>query len=76
MNRLTAIMTCLTILAVSTLAVACPNCRDTIADTAASDGQGLPAAFNYSIYMMLLAVFGVAGFVVRTIVKGVRSTPV
>jgi hypothetical protein len=67
-------LTVVLVLGLASLAMACPNCRDTIANTAASDDvPALPAAFNYSIYGMLLGLIGVIGFVGRTIYKGVQS---
>jgi hypothetical protein len=55
------------------VAGACPNCRDTIANTVADDVASLPAGFNYSIYWMLLGLFGAMGIVARTIYKGLQT---
>jgi hypothetical protein len=72
----TAILACLTVLALAGVADACPNCKDTVANTAAAGGPGapgagLPGGFNTSIYYMLGGLFAVLGtggyFVVRTI---------
>ena len=63
------------ILAWTSAALACPNCKDSVATTADGGSPGgLPAGFNYSIYFMLLGLFAVLGFVGFTIVKGVRTS--
>ena len=69
------LLSVLLMLAWTSAALACPNCKDSIANTAESGtSSGLPAGFNYSIYFMLLGLFAVLGFVGFTIVKGVRAS--
>ena len=75
MKRWAPLLSVLLTLAIAGAAFACPNCKDSIANT--TDGGpsvGLPAGFNYSIYFMLAGLFCVLGFVGFTIVKGVRSS--
>ena len=75
MKRWTPLLSVLLTLAIAGAAFACPNCKDSIANT--TDGGasvGLPAGFNYSIYFMLAGLFAVLGFVGFTIVKTVRAT--
>ena len=75
MNRWTPLLTVLLTLALTAVAAACPNCKDSIASSAnGGSAGGLPAGFNYSIYFMLLGLFAVPGFVGFTIVKGVRAS--
>ena len=75
MKRWTPLLSVLLTLAIAGAAFACPNCKDSIANTAESGtSAGLPAGFNYSIYVMLAGLFCVLGFVGFTIVKGVRTT--
>lgn len=53
-------------------AVACPSCKDSIANTDAQTANSVGAGFNASIYVMLGGFFAALGIVVRTIVKGMR----
>ena len=79
---------CLILLAAMTLlfanaAPACPNCKDTLANTnpqpggandrQSSEGAGLPGGFNLSIYFMLGGVIVVGALVIRMIVRETRS---
>jgi hypothetical protein len=75
MNRWVPPLSVLLVLAFAGAALACPNCKDSIANGAdGSSSGGLPAGFNYSIYFMLLGLFAVIGFVGFTIVKGIKSS--
>ena len=75
MKRWTRLLSILLMLGLTGIALACPNCKDSVATTADGGSTGgLPAGFNYSIYFMLLGLFAVIGFVTFTIVKGVRSS--
>ena len=73
---ITTIVACGLVLALAGVASACPNCKDTIANTSAvggpnGGGAGLPSGFNTSIYYMLGGLFAVLAtggyFVARTI---------
>ena len=75
MKRWTPLLSVLLTLALAGVALACPNCKDSITSTADGGSTGgLPAGFNYSIYFMLLGLFAVLGFVGFTIVKAVRTS--
>ena len=75
MKRWTPLLCVLLTLALTGVALACPNCKDSIANTAESGtSAGLPAGFNYSIYFMLAGLFCVLGFIGFTVVKVVRAT--
>jgi hypothetical protein len=75
MKRWTPLLTVLLTLALAGAALACPNCKDSIAMNGdGSSSGGLPAGFNYSIYFMLAGLFAVLGFVGFTIVKAVRAS--
>ncbi|MGH7213731.1 MAG: hypothetical protein ACREIT_03070 [Tepidisphaeraceae bacterium] len=71
-------------LVVTSAAVACPMCKDSIpngegasAPPSVGAGPGMsagaPWGFNFSIYYMLAGMLLVLGLVVRTSVKGIRS---
>ena len=80
--RLHLLLGSLLVLTMSTLATACPMCKESIAtpDPSAMPGGpgmtagGLPSGFNTSVYTMLIGLFLVGGFVVGVIVRNVRST--
>lgn len=75
MKRWMPLLSVVLMLALTGVAFACPNCKDSVATTADGGSTGgLPAGFNYSIYFMLLGLFAVIGFVAFTIVKGVRGS--
>jgi heme/copper-type cytochrome/quinol oxidase subunit 2 len=61
------------ILALHSAAVACPMCKDSIANTDAASAGNLPGGFNTSIFIMLGAFLGVLGMVAGVIVKGIRG---
>lgn len=55
-------------------ALACPNCKATVAD-ASAPGAGDPAsAFGYSIYVMIGAVMSIAGGIVYKIVRAAQRS--
>ncbi|MDB5173718.1 MAG: hypothetical protein JWO87_2900 [Phycisphaerales bacterium] len=68
------VLLCLTlVLALHSAAIACPMCKDSIANTDAASAGSLPGGFNTSIFIMLGAFLGVLGMVAGVIVKGVRG---
>lgn len=78
---LTLVMACVLLLALAGVADACPGCKDSVTDTAASADAGpggpmpgLPSGFNYSIYVMLVGLFSVMGLVAGIVIKGIRSS--
>jgi hypothetical protein len=60
------------VLALTAAAVACPACKDTVANTDAQTAGSVGAGFNASIYVMLGGFFVALGMVIRTIVRGMR----
>lgn len=75
MKRFTPLLSVVLTLVFTGAAIGCPNCKDSIANTAAGGvSSGLPAGFNNSIYFMLAGFFCVLGFVGFTIVKAVRAS--
>ena len=74
MNRCVSILITLLTLAWHGMALACPNCKGSIADSDAPTAANLPSGFNFSIYYMLVGVFCVMGLVGFVIVKGIRSS--
>jgi hypothetical protein len=56
------------------LVLACPNCKDSLAATDAAAATQAASAFNYSIFLMLAAVFATAGFVGRTLYKASQAS--
>lgn len=73
MRRFKLLLTCLLLLALAGLASACPNCKDTIANTDAAGSPGISDSFNNSIYIMLGAFVGVLGLVAGVIIKGIQG---
>ena len=60
--------------------LACPMCKDSIADTARSGNtagrgadQGLPSGFNFSVYYMLIGLFVTMGVIGGVVTKGILS---
>lgn len=80
MKHWTAYLTLVLLLALSAPGLACPMCKDSITETAAStygapgSQAGLPGGFNFSIYFMLLSVFSMMALVIGVIAKGIRSS--
>ncbi len=75
MKRWTPILCVLMMLALTTtVAMACPLCKESIPSSDAQSPGALPSGFNTSIYVMLGGLFGVLGLVGFTIVRGVRSS--
>jgi hypothetical protein len=80
-NLLAPLVACVLLLSLAAAVDACPGCKDSISDTAATaDGgpggpsPGLPSGFNYSIYVMLAGLFSVMGLVAGIVVRGIRSS--
>jgi hypothetical protein len=70
MSRLAFILS----LILTSVAIACPNCKEAVPTSDAQTAAGLPAGFNFSIYYMLVGMMSVLGLITWTIIKGVRST--
>jgi hypothetical protein len=67
-KRLLPILTVLlVVLAFQALALACPNCKDSIPSSDAQNMAGVPAGFNNSVYLLLGAFLGVLSFIVGAI---------
>ena len=69
MRRYTPVLSVVMVLVFASAALACPMCKDSIAETGAAAQQqygsggpeaSLPSGFNFSIYYMLAGVFSVA----------------
>lgn len=73
MRGQTFLFSLLFVLALTTAALACPACKDTVANTDAQTAGAVGAGFNASIYVMLGGFFVAVGIVLRTIVRGMRS---
>ncbi|HEY8668014.1 MAG TPA: hypothetical protein VIL86_15285 [Tepidisphaeraceae bacterium] len=76
MKRSSLLLSVILVLAVVTIASACPACKDSIPSSDAQAPGSVPAGFNNSIYYMLITFFFALGIVVRTIVKGVNGSNV
>ena len=74
---LAPLIACVLLLAFTSVADACPGCKDSVSNAAdgGSSGTtpGLPSGFNYSIYVMLAGLFSVMGLDAGIVVKGIRS---
>jgi heme/copper-type cytochrome/quinol oxidase subunit 2 len=73
MRRWTVLFVITLMLLTAAGAFGCPMCKDSVPNSDAQAVGGVPSGFNITIYMMLLAVFAVAGMVILTLVKGARS---
>jgi hypothetical protein len=74
MKRWTPLLTTLLLLAMSTAAMACPFCKDSIPSSDAQAPGGVPSGFNTTIYFMLGSLFCMIAMVTMTLVKGARSS--
>ncbi len=72
MSRFAIILLATALLAAT--AHACPMCKDSVANTDASNAAALPGGFNASIYVMLGGFFAVLSFVGGVIYRGVKSS--
>jgi hypothetical protein len=68
-----AVLTLIVLLVMTSLAAACPMCKDSIPNTDAQAAVSMPSAYNYSVYYMLGGLFLTLGLVLGVIVKGVRG---
>jgi hypothetical protein len=76
MKRALPILAAVFILAIQVTAVACPNCKDSVASTDAQSSTGVPGGFNNSVYLLLGAFLTVLGLLAGGIWRAVRTTPV
>ena len=60
-------------LLLTTAALACPLCKDSIPSSDAQAAGNVPGGFNNSIYFMLGGFFLMLGFVTMTLVKAART---
>lgn len=74
MRRYLPLLITVLTLALATSAMACPFCKDSIPNSDAQSGGGVPTGFNDSIFLMLGGMLAVLGFVMFTLVKAARST--
>ena len=66
-------LTVAVMLALTTAVMACPMCKDSVANSDAQQPGGLPGGFNTTIYVMLGGLFAVIGLVTTTLVRGART---
>lgn len=74
MRRFIPLAIVLLTLTLTTAAIACPFCKDSIPNSDAQSGGGVPSGFNNTIYIMLFTFFSMIGMVSFTLVKGARSS--
>ena len=53
---------------------ACPFCKDSVPNSDAQQAGGVPSGFNNTIYIMLVSLIGMTGFVSYTLFKGARTS--
>ena len=75
MKRVLPILAVLLVLAVQVTALACPNCKDSVAATDAQNPGGPPAGFNNSVYLLLGTFLTLLGLLAGGIWRAVRTTP-
>ena len=61
-------------LLLTTTAMSCPFCKDSVPGSDAQAAGSLPNGFNDSVYFMLGGFFVVLGLVSTIVFKGVRSS--
>ena len=74
MRRWTSLLTLCLVLLFCGIALACPECKDSVANTDARNATNVAAGYNLSIYVMLGAFLTVLGMVLRVLVKAIRSS--
>lgn len=74
MRPLSPILSGLLVLALCSAAVACPMCKDSLANGDPSGAGKLPNGFNTSIDIMLGGFLGVVGMVGGIIWKGIKGS--
>jgi hypothetical protein len=75
MRRWTPLLTVVLVLSLhATLALACPNCKDSVGNSDAQSASGVPGGFNHSVYLLLSAFLVVLGSIVTMIVKVARRS--
>lgn len=73
---LPVILVVVLMVALASVAHACPFCKDSIPNSDAQQAGGVPSGFNNTIYVMLVGMVAVLGMITFTLVKGARSTNV
>lgn len=75
MRRWLPLLTVLLVLSLhATLALACPNCKESVGNSDAQSASGVPGGFNYSVYLLLTTFLVVLGSIVTMIVKVARRS--
>ncbi len=74
MNRWTLLLCLLVTLALTTAAMACPMCKDSVPSSDSQTAGGLPGGFNDSVYFMLGGFLLVLGLISTIVIKGVRAS--
>ena len=74
------------LVAASPAALACPLCKDSVANREGdsgplktnytSNGENISGGINTSIYFMFAGLFGVLGMITTVVFKSIRHTPV
>jgi heme/copper-type cytochrome/quinol oxidase subunit 2 len=70
--RTIILATCM-VLALCTVAQACPMCKDSVPSSDAQQAGALPSGFNNSIYFILVSFLTVLGTVLTLIVRTIRQ---
>lgn len=73
-RRWSIIVSFILILALYSAAMACPMCKDSLANGDSTGAGKLPNGFNTSIILMLTGFLSVVGLVAGIIWKGIRGT--
>jgi hypothetical protein len=73
MKRYSTILSFVIVLAICSIAAACPACKDSIPSSDAQAAGALPGGFNQSVFFMLGGFIGVLTLVTTMIVRTVRG---
>jgi di/tricarboxylate transporter len=73
MRRFLTTLAALGVLLISTAAMACPMCKDSVPNNDGQSAAMVPGAVNNSIFLMFAAFAASLGMITWTLVKGARS---
>jgi len=74
MRHISPILSVLLVLALCSAAMACPMCKDSLANGDPTGAGKLPNGFNTSIDIMLVGFLSVVGLVTGIIWKGIKGS--
>jgi len=74
MKRWSSILCFVLVIAICSLAMACPACKDSVPNSDAQAAGSVPGGFNNSVYFLLSGFLTVLGCVIAFIIRTVRGS--